>query len=163
MILPYQELMERGLRGELLEPFNPDMVNPASIDICIGTTLLYRGTECSIVDRTQETPIYLEPGAFMLVSTLERLKVPLDCAMDLRLKSSRARAGYNHALAFWFDPGWDGIGTLEIQNIGYDILPLYPGLRIGQIIYHRLVAPCEKPYAGRYQAATSVEAPKDGN
>ena len=163
MILPYQELMERGLRGELLEPFNPEMVNPASIDICIGTTNIYRGVECDITGRDQANPIYLERGAFMLCSTLERLKVPLDCAMDLRLKSSRARAGYNHSLAFWFDPGWDGIGTLELQNVGYEPLPIYPGLRIGQIIYHRLVAPCDKPYAGRYQAATTVEGAKSGN
>lgn len=163
MILPYQELMERGLRGELLEPFNPEMVNPASIDICIGVSNIYRGVECDITGRTVDNPIYLERGAFMLCSTLERLKVPLDCAMDLRLKSSRARAGYNHSLAFWFDPGWDGIGTLELQNVGYEPLPIYPGLRIGQIIYHRLVAPCDKPYAGRYQAATTVEGAKNGN
>jgi dCTP deaminase len=139
------------------------MVNPASIDIRIGNTNIYRGVECDISGRTADNPIYLEPGAFMLVSTLERLKVPLDCAMDLRLKSSRARVGYDHALAFWFDPGWDGIGTLEIKNIGYDMLPIYPGLRIGQIIYHRLTEVCEKPYAGRYQAATIVEGAKDGN
>lgn len=163
MILPYQHLMERGLRGELLDPFDPEMVNPASIDICIGETLIYRGVECNISTRTAESPIFLEPGGFMLISTLERLKVPLDCAMDLRLKSSRARAGYDHALAFWFDPGWDGIGTLELKNIGYNMLPVYPGLRIGQIIYHQLVETCAKPYAGRYQAATTVEAPKDGN
>lgn len=163
MILPYQELMERGLRGELLDPFNPDMVNPASIDICIGNTVIYHGVECVINISDADHPIWLEPGAFMLVSTLERLKVPLDCAMDLRLKSSRARAGYDHALAFWFDPGWDGIGTLEIKNIGYDTLPIYPGLRIGQIIYHKLVETCSKPYAGRYQAATSVEGAKSGN
>lgn len=163
MILPYQHLMERGLRGELLDPFDPEMVNPASIDICIGETLIYRGVECNIATRTAESPIFLEPGGFMLISTLERLKVPLDCAMDLRLKSSRARAGYDHALAFWFDPGWDGIGTLELKNIGYNMLPVYPGLRIGQIIYHQLVEACAKPYAGRYQAATTVEATKDGN
>jgi len=163
MILPYQELMKRGLAGELLDPFNPEMVNPASIDICIGNTIMFHDTECNISTRTKEFPVLLEPGGFMLISTLERLKVPMDCAMDLRLKSSRARAGYDHALAFWFDPGWDGIGTLEIKNIGYDNLPIYPGLRIGQIIYHRLTEPCTRPYEGRYQAATFVEGAKDGN
>jgi len=163
MILPYQELMRRGLAGELLDPFDPEMVNPASIDIRIGNDNIYRGVQCNIAGRTAENPIYLEPGAFMLISTLERLKVPLDCAMDFRLKSSRARAGYDHALAFWFDPGWDGIGTLEITNNGYDMVPIYPGLRIGQIIYHQLSEPCAKPYVGRYHLATTVEAPKDGN
>lgn len=163
MILPYQHLMERGLKGELLDPFDPEMVNPASIDIRIGNTVIYHGVECDISSRDELNPIFLEPKAFILCSTLERLKVPLDCAMDLRLKSSRARAGYDHALAFWFDPGWDGIGTLELINNGYHSLPLYPGLRIGQIIYHQLVEACAKPYAGRYQAATSVEGAKSGN
>lgn len=160
MILSYRELCLRG--ADLLEPFTLAHVNPASIDICIGHTLCNeRQDEIDLHDYTQTDPYWLTPGEFVLVGTLERLKVPLDLAMDLRLKSSRAREGYNHLLAFWFDPGWEGIGTLELVNVNrYHDLPLYPGLRIGQVIYHRLTEPTTQPYQGRYQGAQQVEISK---
>ena len=56
------------------------------------------------------------------------------------LKSSRAREGYQHALAGWIDPGWVGSKlTLELKNNRrYRSLPLYPGMRIGQIVFHTM-------------------------
>jgi len=166
MILSDRELRRRG--HELLEPFTEAFVNPASIDICIGKTLIEEdisiddgGRQFDLDLRTKDNPYWLLPGQFVLVATLERLKVPLDLAMDLRLKSSRAREGYSHLLAFWFDPGWDGIGTLELTNVNqYRSLPLYPGLRIGQVIYHRLTEAPERPYQGKYQHADDVEGAK---
>lgn len=145
---------------------DPTLVNPASIDIRVGTTIVdpegNRVTDIS--DRTANYPWDLYPKCFLLVSTLERLRVPLDCAVEFKLKSSRAREGYNHSLAFWFDPGWDGIGTMELTNLLWSKpLPLYPGLRIGQIIVHQLDAPAKRPYAGRYNGAVVAEAAKAGN
>lgn len=87
--------------------------------------------------------------------------VPNDLAVELKLKSSRAREGFDHSLAFWFDPGWDGIGTLEIHNMNrLQTLTLEYGMRFAQIIVHKLDVPVTNPYAGRYQNATSVEAAK---
>lgn len=169
MILPDSALMRLGLKGELLIPFEEEMVNPASIDIRVGYELIREtlGGErvtTRLSAYSKEDPYLLVPGEFVLVSTLERIKVPLDLAMELKLKSSRAREGYNHLLAFWFDPGWDGIGTLEIVNVNrFTKLPLYPGLRIGQIIYHLLSEPVTKPYTGRYHNATGVESAKAGS
>jgi dCTP deaminase len=150
--------MRRGFKGELLDPFDITMVNPASIDIRVGRQIIdSKGVTWYPVD---QQPYTLHPGEFVLVATYERLKVPLDCAMDLRLKSTLARRGLNHALAFWFDPGWDGIGTMELQNIGVQPIALQVGQRVAQIIYHQLTAPCEQPYQGRYQHARTVEGAK---
>jgi dCTP deaminase len=162
MILPYQELMKRGLNGDLLYPFDPSLVNPASIDIRIGKEIrVYSEIEgWQTLDLANLQTYTMRPHEFILASTYERLKVPLDCAMDLRLKSTRARQGFDHALAFWFDPGWDGIGTMELVNNAPYLLKVHYQMLIGQIIYHRLMEPCEKPYTGRYQGASSVEGAK---
>ncbi len=159
MILGYDSLMKLG--PTLLDPFDPAFVNPASIDIRVGVTMLRHGPcrslEIDLTSYAESTPWQLRPGEFALVSTLERIRVPIAYAVDLRLKSSRAREGYDHSLAFWFDPGWDGVGTMEIKNVGDYSLPLWTGLRIAQIIVHVLDAPCTHPYSGRYQGATKVE------
>lgn len=136
-----------------------ELVNPASVDIRIGQYLKYEDE--SQWDLLSQGPYLLRPKEFVLVSTYEHLMVPNDLAVELKLKSSRAREGFDHSLAFWFDPGWDGIGTLEVHNMNrYKSLILERGMRFAQIIVHKLDRPVEKGYSGRYQNATSVEAAK---
>lgn len=160
MILGYGSLMRLG--PILLDPFDPTLVNPASIDIRVGATAVrHHPTKPHTIRLgafTVDNPWPMRPGDFLLVATMERISVPIEFAVDLRLKSSRAREGYDHSLAFWFDPGWNGIGTMEIKNVGDHTIPLYPGLRIAQIIVHALDTPCERPYSGRYQGAEAAEA-----
>lgn len=144
---------------ELIKSPDHALVNPASVDIRIGQYLKYE-TETTW-DLIAQGPYTLQPKEFVLVSTYEHLLVPLDLAVELKLKSSRAREGFDHSLAFWFDPGWDGVGTLEVHNMNrFQVLELSYGLRFAQIIVHKLDRPVIQAYAGRYQHATSVEAAK---
>lgn len=143
---------------ELIKEPDMGLINPASIDIRIGAQLKYE--DDSTYDLTKG-PYLLQPKEFVLVSTYEHLMVPNDLVIELKLKSSRARQGFDHSLAFHFDPGWDGYGTLEVHNMNrYRSLTLEYGLRFAQIIVHTLDVPCTSPYQGRYQGATSVESVK---
>lgn len=143
------------------EEQDPSHINPASIDIRIGRSLIIE-TEGGF----QESPfpaegIWLQPKEFILCSTWERIAVPNGYAMDLRLKSSAARRGFNHSLAFWVDPGWDGYLTMEIENVlRYNSLFLRPGMRFAQIIVETLTRAARHPYKGRYQGASGVEGAK---
>lgn len=146
------------------EERDENLVNPASIDIRLGKSVVREDiygdfVTCELGDgRFADC---LMPGEFILISTFERICVPNGFALDLRLKSSTARKGYNHSLAFWVDPGWDGYLTMEVQNIRrYGELPLIAGMRFAQIIVHQLTAVAENPYSGKYQGATGVEASK---
>lgn len=145
------------------------LVNPASIDVRIGRRMLVENKS-----RTGFGEVYLEaiathrdpwlmyPGQFALVDLYESIHVPNGYAVELKLKSSRAREGYNHSLAFWVDPGWRGYLTMEIKNLRqYSTLPLWTGLRFAQIIVHQLDHPAFRPYQGRYQDAGTVEPSKD--
>jgi len=156
----------------MLEQFIPEhaehaLVNPASVDIRIGKRMILevgcdKWHEYNLeLMWTKSDPYSFAPKAFALVDTYERIVVPNGYAIELKLKSSRAREGYNHSLAFWVDPGWDGILTMEIHNITrYTGLPLWTGLRFAQIIVHQLDQPAAKPYAGRYNKALGVERSK---
>lgn len=157
-------LSDYTLRKRLHELFTDstaqqEFVNPASVDIRIGQWLKYENE--TQYDLLADGPYTLAPKEFVLVSTYEHLMVPKDLAVELKLKSSRAREGFDHSLAFWFDPGWDGIGTMEIENKNrLKPLVLEYGMRFAQIIVHKLDVPVLKPYQGRYQNASSVEAAK---
>jgi len=183
----WMDLRDGSIKN-LLGPYDPDLLNPASIDIRIGSKLLVESARTYLstcgkcgnpqgiagitprdagwlaydLSRTNgDRPYMLRPGEFVLAETLETIQVPLDCALECKLKSSRAREEFNHSLAFWFDPGWSGVGTLELCNVSqYRTLPLYFGMRICQVIVHKLDRPPEIPYSGRYQHATGVEGPK---
>ena len=66
--------------------------------------------------------------------------LPDDISAQFVLKSSRAREGLNHLLAGWCDPGWNNSKlTLELKNERrYHGLHLYPNLKIGQMVFHRM-------------------------
>ena len=142
---------------------NPDysLVNPASIDIRLGAKVYRELGHGDFQALRIDDGLVVAPGEFVLISTYEYICVPNGYAMDLRLKSSTARLGWDHSLAFWVDPGWKGVLTMEIRNVlRYNSLTLTPGMRFAQAIVHMLSGPSDIPYQGRYQFATSVEAAK---
>lgn len=158
----------RNLLPQLIKEPDYDLINPASVDIRIGQRLLFE-TPYIFTDTGQsfqgwalneDHPFTLHPGAFVLVETYEHITIPNGYACELKLKSSMARKGFNHSLAFWVDPGWTGILTMEISNVTqYQQLLLEYKMRFAQIIIHRLDQDAT-PYSGRYQNAGGVEAGK---
>ena len=167
MILCDRDIKAYGRAGHLVIPYDEKLVNPASYDIRVGLNLMQEGSgggwkKIYIGDLKENHPYWLGPGDFVLIETLETLTVPNGFAMECKLKSSLARQGLNHSLAFWFDPGWYGVGTLEISNVSkQQRIPIWYGMPIVQCIWHRLTGDAERPYQGRYQDATGVELAKE--
>ena len=130
--------------GGMVEPFDEELLNPASLDVVLGDHLMIEDPtnvdlrKIDIHGCTPDAPYWLRPGEFVLAETRETFNIPNKVSGQFALKSSRARAGYSHMLAGWIDPGWHGSKlTLELQNARkMHSLPLYPGLKIGQIIFY---------------------------
>ena len=94
--------------------------------------------------------ILLSPGQFMLLSSVERIKMPTDLVAIVHDKSSWAREGLalqNTVL----EPGWEGWITLELTNHGPNILEIFNGMPIAQLLFHKLDMPTIQPYDGKYQ------------
>jgi len=158
----------RRMLPQLIKEPDESLINPASVDIRIGREIMielrhgFHKVDISRYDN-EERGYLIRPGDFILAATYEHLTVPNGFAVELKLKSSLARRGWNHSLAFWFDPGWNGIGTMEIQNVTqFQVLKLWCGMRFGQIIVHTLDGLAERLYEGRYNHAAGVEAAKGG-
>lgn len=146
MILNDLEIERLCKEQAMVLPFSPDQLNPASYDVRLGDQIMIESAASSDFVRapingfTKENPWLLRPGQFCLASTEELLNMPEDVAGQFALKSSRGREGYSHALSAFIDPGFHGSRlTLELHNIRQvHPIPLYPGMLIGQIVFHRM-------------------------
>ena len=95
--------------GGMVTPFDPALVNPASLDVRLGDTLLIESAGSPelvpypLAGHTEENPYLLRPGQFVLAQTDETFHLPDDIAAQFMLKSSRARSGLEHLMAGYCD------------------------------------------------------------
>ena len=166
MILSDWQITAR-CHGGMVTPFDPELVNPASLDVRLGPTLLIESAEglelvpYPLAGHTEENPYLLKPGQFVLAHTVETFNLPDDIAGQFMLKSSRARNGLEHLMAGYCDPGWHGsVLTLELHN-SRQLHPvaLWPGMKIGQMVFHQMAATPQRSYAvtGRYNGDATVQ------
>lgn len=161
-VLNEQEIMSRLIDGDLvitplLDP--ESQIGPTSIDIRLGfefevfnsikhTHLDPILPEAKIRDEVEDytskvhvapmESFILHPGEFALAATLEYFKFPADLAGRLEGRSTWGRLGLQvHSTAGFVDPGFEGILTFELQNMGKGPLCLFPGVRIAQICLFR--------------------------
>ena len=98
----------------------------------------------------------LHPGAFLLASTLEFIRLPRDIAGRLEGRSSLGRLGLQvHATAGFVDPGFEGTLTFELINSGKLPIRVFPGMRLGQICFFH-VPEVQVPYGKQRKYAHSV-------
>lgn len=155
----------------VLEPFDPAMVQPASVDVRLDRTFrLFDNHRYPVIDPSVEQPdltrlvdvgpddpLVLHPGEFVLGATYERVTLPDDVAARLEGKSSLGRLGLlTHSTAGFIDPGFQGHVTLELSNTATMPILLWPGMKVGQLCFFRMSSPSSAPYGAgadgsRYQ------------
>jgi dCTP deaminase len=166
MILPDYEIHELCSKHAMVVPFDPELLNPASLDVLLGDRLMVEVEHSSsmqimgIGHCTQADPYWLAPGEFCLAETREIFNLPDFIAAQFVLKSSRAREGLEHLLAGFCDPGWHGSRlTMELTNARrYHSIAIWPGMKIGQMVFQRMQGIPASTYAvtGRYNGHETV-------
>ena len=87
----------------------------------------------------------LHPRQFMLGSTLEYLRFPSNLMGYVEGRSSWGRTGLVIATATVVAPGYAGVLTFEIANVGEVPVRLHSGNRIAQIVIHGVEKPADDP------------------
>ncbi|MEV6526239.1 dCTP deaminase [Longispora sp. NPDC051575] len=172
MLLSDRDLVSELKSGRLgLEPFEPALVQPSSIDVRLDRLFrvfnnhkythidpaIQQDELTELVEVEDGKPFVLHPGEFVLGSTLEAVTLPDDLAGRLEGKSSLGRLGLlTHSTAGFIDPGFSGHVTLELSNVANLPIKLWPGMKIGQLCIFKLSSPSEHPYGSaiygsRYQ------------
>ena len=166
-------LSERLIITPLLED---SQIGPNSVDLRLGFSFLVaRPANIPSIDpMTGSNPVrekyqervamsrgrtlFLHPGEFVLGASLEYLYLPNLTGAYVTSRSSWGRAGLVIATATAVAPGFRGVITFELANIGTAPIALRPGMKIAQIIFHSTGEKCS--YDGRYRCPTSPEPGK---
>jgi dCTP deaminase len=173
-ILTKQNILERVKSGSI--SFKPGLdqfqVQVHSIDLRLGYTFMIpkmwhmtaHGRESldithfdkrnneyfEVIELEQGQYFELLPGEYILVSTLESLKMPTDLMGVLYPRSSTNRKGLSLDLTGLIDAGYDGQLVLPIRNnTRSQAIRLYPGERLCQVAFEELkseVSPRESKY-----------------
>ncbi|MFD1502737.1 dCTP deaminase [Streptosporangium lutulentum] len=172
MLLSDRDILAEIESGRVkIDPFQPEMVQPSSIDIRLDRYFrvfenhryphidpaIEQPDLTRLVEPEKDEPFILHPGEFVLASTYEVVGLPDDIASRLEGKSSLGRLGLlTHSTAGFIDPGFNGHVTLELSNVATLPIKLWPGMKIGQLCMFRLSSPAEHPYGSekygsRYQ------------
>jgi dCTP deaminase len=109
-----------------------------------------RSTRKYFVPFTKE--FVLHPGSFVLASTLEWLRFPVDLGGYVGGKSTWARRGLIIETAAGIHPGFSGCLTLELANLGVVPFKIRPGMKICQVFVHSVhegEIPSTGPLTGR--------------
>lgn len=174
MILPDHEL--RAWAKTNVTPYDPECINPASIDLRLGDEIriphriwtstgrelerLVEGATTNKWPRWAEpltfTTYQLRPGDFVLCHSLECTRLLPTQVGCLYLKSSLGRMGLEHLHAGFGDPGFEGQWTWELKNMAPWPIELVAGQRLMQLVVMKLSSPPEREYGktGKYQGQT---------
>lgn len=172
MLLSDTDILKYVDEGNIrLDPWDPEMIQPSSIDIHLDRFFrLFDNHRYPVIDpalpqeqltRLVEVPadgeFVLHPGEFVLGSTYEQVTLGDSIASRLEGKSSLGRLGLlTHSTAGFIDPGFSGHVTLELSNTATMPIKLYPGMKVGQLCFFQLSSPAQNPYGAgasgsRYQ------------
>lgn len=146
----------------VIQPFYEKNIGPNSYDVRLADKLkIY--TEAALDPRREnlyETirippeGLRLMPGRVYLGSTVEYTESPHHIPM-YEGRSSLGRLGASsHITAGFGDIGFCGNWTVEISVV--EPVIIYPGMRIGQIYWHKPDGEVLKRYNGKYQGQTNA-------
>lgn len=162
MLTGNEIIIQHSIGSIVIEPFDPDCVGPNSYDVHLGDKLMVY-TDV-ILDAKQENRtrtitipedgIVLQPGQLYLGKTVEWTSSPGFVPM-YEGRSSLGRLGVSsHITAGFGDIGFEGNWTLEISVV--QPVRIYPGMRIGQLYWHKPVGEITSTYQGKYQGQEDV-------
>ena len=167
MLLSDRDLHDAVAAGRIgVEPFAPELVQPSSLDVRLAAHFWVPDPAAGPIDPEQPgqgdwltvpdgEPFRLQPGQFVLASTVETVRVPADVSGFVVGKSSLARHGLAVEAAGLVDAGFEGALTLELYSMAGREILLRPGLLVAQLYFLALTSPAVRPYGsagvGRYQ------------
>lgn len=162
MILTGREIEKRLGKDIIIEPYEPEQLNPNSYNLRLHNELLiYKG---NILDPKQDNKTesimipkegyVLEPGQLYLARTKEYTETQGLVPMILG-RSSVGRLGITvHITSGFGDVGFCGYWTLQLTCIKK--VRIYPNMKICQIFYNSILGEYENYSSTKYQGSEGI-------
>jgi dCTP deaminase len=169
MILTREVILREIASGRLgIEPYVPEQIGPASIDLHLGDEIRIMAGGPEVIEVTEEAdyrtvtrverldrPYVLRPGETIHAITRERLRLPPDVCGWLEGRSRYARLGLMiHITSGFVAPGVASRQVLEMSNVAGRALAIHAGVPVCQVVLQR----CEGQavYDGRFRNQESL-------
>ncbi|MFP3254133.1 MAG: dCTP deaminase [Hydrogenobaculum sp.] len=142
----------------IVEPFDESSLQCSSLDLRLSNSIAFYENLDTIDIKspikaktvTFEEYFIINPGEFLLASTMEYIKLPEFITAFVEGRSSLGRLGLFIENAGWVDAGFEGQITLELYNANKYPIKLYKGMRICQLVFAKLDEIPSKVYRGKY-------------
>lgn len=146
--------------GELeITNFDETGVEPASYDMRLGEEAITSSRREKI--NPSEKGLFIIPaGDFALVTTCERVRLPLDLAGHIGLRSHYAKKGLVMLAGPQIDPGFNGVLVLGLSNLSPRDLTIPYKERFCTVEFYKLSESVTRPYSGEYQEQKGI-SPRD--
>lgn len=163
-ILTHDEILKEIAAGNIIiDPYDPNLVGPASVDLHLGNEFrvfrkvhdIVRVTEDANYEEITEKVIVpdhllLMPQETVLGITHEKVTLASHLCGWLEGRSRFSRLGLLvHISASFIQPGIENKQVLEITNFSPMPLALYPGTAICQFVFQRTIG--QAKYSGRFR------------
>ncbi len=164
----------RRLIGEgrlSIEPLDDEIIRENGVDLRIGSevAVLLNNPEPVDPDRLSEIRVddyykvfqaehfVLQPYMKVLVTTMEYIRMPVDVAALVAVRSTFARLGVSIPPTI-IDAGFEGEVTIEIHGGAFPVV-LRRGMRFAHVAFYRVEGE-PVPYKGKYQGQRGVTLPR---
>ncbi len=146
----------------IIDPLEDYQIQASSVDLRLGNEFLIFPENIGIIDirsinlnnaieKIQVDDYFIiQPKKFVLATTIEYVKLPDDITAFVEGRSSLGRLGLFIENAGWVDAGFEGNITLEFFNANSVPIKIYPGMRICQLVFAKMVEKAQRPYRGKY-------------
>lgn len=129
------EIVERA--KELFEPedFEEGCVQECSYDLRLGTEVYTVGKRAPEIISPKSPYVSLPPGAFAILTCLERLRMPKEIMGFITLRNRYKMEGLVNVSGFHVDPTFKGRLVFAVQNVGPSDIRLKYGERTFTIFF----------------------------
>jgi deoxycytidine triphosphate deaminase len=158
MILSSNDIMQELGYGVEIRDFDPDQLNQNSYDVHLGqwfARLSYQGTEphYELVVLDYGDTLYLPGGETILAMTQDIAGGRGDVTAMIKAKSTTRRLGISTCDdAGLGEPGYIDHWTLELTANTSTYAPVEVGMKVAQLVFHRLESLPLTQYDGQYTA-----------
>jgi len=140
----------------VIDPFDADLVQPATYDLRLGSKILAGPLSPDILGMVVEldersSGYRIQAGQMVSVISAERLELPLDISGRFGIRSEFTRRGLNAFGGLQLDPGFKGRLTMNLLNVGPEAVTITLNSPLFSVEFQRLEEPAKTGYSGPYQ------------
>lgn len=137
----------------IIENFSQECLEPASYDMRMGKEAVMETGKTNVEEKGL---VMINPGDLAVLGTFEVLTLSTRYAGHIGLRSHYTRKGLVLLAGPQIDPGYSGILTVAVCNLGPGSIAIPYMQRLVTVEFFKLIKEASKPYSGPFQGQKTI-------